>query len=193
MKISSLCPRVTLLPNRPCFPINTKHFRRSRSSVPAEPPFPMCPREKRFRFLYPSLLCPHGRFSPPMTARRRRRRWRSKKKNKSSDTGNLPSPDGGLFHFRSCFHRGGATRGLRPSPPYRSPPPPPPPRLSPLVVARATLCSLAKRENVTSNSACHPVPRTNREFLLRSDIIPVAAFHPHGSRRIARFYTPRPG
>lgn len=29
----SLCPRVTLLPNRPCFPINTKHFRRLPRSL----------------------------------------------------------------------------------------------------------------------------------------------------------------
>lgn len=49
----SLYPRVILLPNRPCFPINTKHFR--RSSVTAEKKFervlllrvPTCARPRK--------------------------------------------------------------------------------------------------------------------------------------------------
>lgn len=39
--------------------------------------------------------------------------------------------------------------------------------LSPLVTDEA---SGHGTRNVTSNSVCHPVPRTNREFLFRSDI-----------------------
>lgn len=161
----SLCPRVTLLPNRPCFPINTKHFRRSGDL----PICRVCDAGKKFerapnrgsRFL--SSLLHSGRSS--------RQEQRADRKTPATP-GNLPLPDGGLFHFRSYFHRAARLAVSVYAKPYRSP------ACHTVVSSPSGDCSRSRNgKTVTSNSACHPVPLANREFLLRSDI-PVAAFHP---------------
>lgn len=157
----SLYPRVTLLPNRPCFPINTKHFR--RSSVAAEKKF------ERLSYLIgaPTSSCPRE----------------SEGTVENRDTWNLPSPDGGLFRFRSSSHRAAPRRDLA-------------------CVLNLSISACHYRRgseqwllrgtgNVTSNSVCHPAPHANREFLFRFDIpvhslltgfdssrVAVALFHP---------------
>lgn len=138
----SLCPRVTLLPNRPCFPINTKHFRR-------------LPRSLRKR---------NSSASSDLAAHVSQ--LRSSVGPTSLGNCRKPTPKPTVAWWR----------------PIPFPVEFPPDRVT-VTLASATLsifachcrgerddCSRSRNGNITSNSVCHPVPHTNREFLFRSDI-----------------------